>query len=105
MLGVSVDSKYAHLAWIKRGDLGKVGYPLLSDLKREAAERYGVLDEDGGIAQRGLFIIDPEGTLHIRWCTTWMWGEVSMRPCGTGGPADRLPLSIGLEAGEKTTSK
>ncbi|WP_459816609.1 peroxiredoxin [Geotalea toluenoxydans] len=66
VLGVSVDSKFSHLAWIKRGDLGKLNYPLLSDIRREAAKQYGVLDEAEGIAQRGLFVIDPEGILQYQ---------------------------------------
>lgn len=66
VLGVSVDSKFAHLAWIKRGDLGKLNYPLLSDIRRETAEQYGMLDEAEGVAQRGLFIVDPKGILQYQ---------------------------------------
>lgn len=66
VLGGSVDGKYAHLAWIKRGDLGDLKYPLFSDIKREMAERYGVLDSDTGTALRGLFIIDPDGTVQYQ---------------------------------------
>jgi alkyl hydroperoxide reductase subunit AhpC len=66
VLGASVDSKYSHLAWIKRGDLGDLNYPLLSDFKKEVAERYGILDKKEGLALRGLFIIDPEGVLQYQ---------------------------------------
>lgn len=41
-----------------------IDYPLASDLNRQAAAAYGVLIEEKGIAQRGLFIIDPEGVLR-----------------------------------------
>jgi alkyl hydroperoxide reductase subunit AhpC len=61
VLGASVDSKWSHLAWIER-DLGDLGYPLLSDFKRETAEEYGVLLPEG-MALRGTFIIDPDGVL------------------------------------------
>jgi peroxiredoxin 2/4 len=64
VLAVSVDSKYSHLAWIKRGDLGKLEIPLLSDFNKEVARSYGILDEESGAAQRGLFIIDPQGVLQ-----------------------------------------
>lgn len=64
VLGASVDSKFSHLAWIKRGDLGNLKFPLLSDFTKEAAWSYGILDETVGAAQRGLFIIDPQGTLQ-----------------------------------------
>jgi alkyl hydroperoxide reductase subunit AhpC len=59
-----VDSKFSHLAWLKRGDLGDLKYPLLSDFKKDVAERYGILDEREGVALRGLFIIDPQGIIQ-----------------------------------------
>ncbi len=64
ILGASVDSKWAHKAWIERGDLGELKYPLLSDLKKEVTWNYGVLDEHEGVALRGLFIIDDKGVLQ-----------------------------------------
>lgn len=64
ILGVSVDSKYSHLAWIEHG-LGELNFPLLADIRKEAARDYGVLLEEAGVALRGAFIIDPEGVL--RW--------------------------------------
>ena len=64
IIGASVDSKYSHLAWMKRGDLGDLRYPLLSDFRKEVAQRYGVLDEHEGFALRGLFIIDPQGIVQ-----------------------------------------
>lgn len=66
VLGGSVDSKYSHLAWLKRGDLGELKYPLFSDLKKEMAANYGVLDAREGVALRGLFIIDPEGVVQYQ---------------------------------------
>lgn len=66
VLGGSVDSKYSHLAWIKRGDLGELKYPLLADFKKEVARDYGILDEKEGVALRGLFIIDPQGVIQYQ---------------------------------------
>jgi len=66
VLGGSVDGKFAHLAWVKRGDLGELKYPLFSDIKKEMAERYGVLDAKEGVALRGLFIIDPDGVVQYQ---------------------------------------
>jgi peroxiredoxin (alkyl hydroperoxide reductase subunit C) len=67
ILGVSVDSKFAHLAWIQTernsGGLGDIAYPLVSDLKKEIAESYSVLTDEG-VALRGLFIIDKEGIVQ-----------------------------------------
>ncbi len=68
VLGVSVDSQFSHLAWIqtdrKHGGLGDIAYPLVADLKKEIAAAYNVLDEDAGVALRGLFLIDPEGVIQ-----------------------------------------
>lgn len=66
VLGASVDSKFSHLAWIKRGDLGNLKFPLLSDFKKEVSDSYGILDNQGGVALRGLFIIDPKGVLQYQ---------------------------------------
>jgi len=67
VLGVSVDSQFSHLAWVqtdrKNGGLGDIAYPLVADLNKTIARDYQVLDEDAGIALRGLFIIDPDGVV------------------------------------------
>ena len=63
-----MDSKYSHLAWIEKprseGGLGGLKYPLVSDLKREIAEAFNVLDAAEGVALRGLFVIDPQGVIQ-----------------------------------------
>ncbi|CAG9460255.1 unnamed protein product [Pedinophyceae sp. YPF-701] len=67
VLGVSVDSKFSHLAWCqtdrKEGGVGDLAYPLVSDLDKEISKAYGVLAPDS-VALRGLFIIDPEGVIQ-----------------------------------------
>ena len=67
ILGVSVDSEFAHLAWLQTerqsGGLGNLNYPLVSDLKKEISKSFNVLTEDG-VALRGLFIIDKEGVIQ-----------------------------------------
>lgn len=64
ILGVSIDSKFTHLAWTEQ--IGKINYPMLSDITKAVSREYGVLIEDQGIALRGLFIIDPEGVLRYQ---------------------------------------
>ncbi len=68
VLGASVDSKYSHLAWTEKrreeGGIKGLAYPLLEDLGKELAEEYGVLAEDGKVALRGLFVIDPDGVVQ-----------------------------------------
>lgn len=68
VVGCSVDSVFTHLAWIntprKEGGLGKLKYPLLSDLNHQIAKDYGVLLLNEGMTLRGLFIIDDKGFLR-----------------------------------------
>ena len=68
VLGVSVDSQFSHLAWVqtdrKNGGLGDLNYPLVADLKKDIARDYNVLDEEAGIALRGLLIIGPDGVIR-----------------------------------------
>lgn len=66
VVAVSTDSKWSHLAWLKRGDLGTLRYPLLADFNKETARAYGVLDSEQGVALRGLFIIDPKGVIQYQ---------------------------------------
>ena len=66
IVGVSVDSKESHKAWIERDFDGKLAFPLLSDFQRNMVSNYGVLKIDEGVAYRGTFIIDPKGIIrHI----------------------------------------
>jgi alkyl hydroperoxide reductase subunit AhpC len=64
VVGVSVDSHFSHLAWVKtprnKGGLGQMNIPLVADLTKEISRDYGVLIEEKGIALRGMFIIDKE---------------------------------------------
>ena len=64
VLAVSVDSEHSHKAWIN-SSLGKVNFPIASDMTKKVSKDYGVLIEEEGVALRGLFIIDPEG--YIRY--------------------------------------
>ena len=67
VIGVSVDSKYSHLAWknteVNKGGIGQVKYPLVSDLTKSIARDYDVLMGDA-VALRGTFLIDQEGMVR-----------------------------------------
>ena len=69
LIGVSVDSKFTHLAWkntaVENGGIGDIQYPLVQDLNKEIAKSYGILF-GASVALRGLFLIDPTG--KIRHC-------------------------------------
>ena len=64
LLAVSVDSMFALRAW---SDQEKFWFPLLADFWPHGgtARRYGVFDEEKGLALRGTFVIDTEGV--VRW--------------------------------------
>ena len=70
VLGVSIDSKHTHKAWIttpvESNGLGQLNFPLASDITKSVAADYGVLIEEEGVALRGLFIIDPEGEIKYQ---------------------------------------
>jgi len=63
VLGASVDSAYSHKAWTE-SSLGKIKFPMLSDFRKDVASRYGILNNEKGVAMRGTFIIDPEGIVR-----------------------------------------
>ena len=67
VIGVSVDSQFSHFAWkntpVNQGGIGQVKYPLVADLTKEIAKAYDVL-LDGGVALRGSFLIDADGTIR-----------------------------------------
>ena len=68
VLGVSTDSVHSHFAWLntprEKNGIAGTRFPLGADYTKEVARAYGVLEEETGVAQRGLFIIDPEGVLR-----------------------------------------
>ncbi|RKP30367.1 peroxiredoxin TSA1 [Metschnikowia bicuspidata] len=68
VLFASTDSEYSLLAWTQKartdGGLGKVQIPLIADTNHSLSKDYGVLIEEEGIALRGIFLIDPKGTLR-----------------------------------------
>lgn len=67
VIGVSVDSHFTHWAWrqteLDKGGIGKVQYPLVSDLSKNIARDYGILVDDS-VALRGLFLIDKDGVVR-----------------------------------------
>ena len=65
MIGSSSDSVHSHKRWIK-DDLKDLGYPLIGDVTKRVSRDYGVLLEEAGVATRGTYIIDPEGTVQYQ---------------------------------------
>jgi len=62
VLGISVDSRWCHLAFSQDR---KLHFSLLADFepKGEVSRQFGVYDETAGECKRALFVIDKEGTI------------------------------------------
>lgn len=63
VLAMSTDTVFSHKVWKDISGAQKVEYPMLSDPTGEVAKAYGVYNEEEGLAQRGRFIIDPDGVI------------------------------------------
>ena len=63
-MGLSVDSMFAQKTWATA--LGGIRHPLLADFWPHGgtAQAFGIFNEDSGIANRTVFIIDPEGVIR-----------------------------------------
>lgn len=62
VVGISVDSKWCHLAFSKSKN---IHFPLLADFqpKGQVSKEYGAYNEEKGTSQRALFIIDENGII------------------------------------------
>lgn len=67
VIGVSVDSKFSHVAWkntdVSKGGIGQIKYPLVADLTKSIARDYDVLMGEA-VALRGTFLIDQDGIVR-----------------------------------------
>lgn len=63
ILAASTDSVYSHKAWFER-DMSEVAFPVLADTSHSLTRDYEVLNESNGEAERGTFVIDPDGNLR-----------------------------------------
>lgn len=69
LLGLSIDSLFSHLAWVRniKDKFGvTIPFPIIEDLKMEVAQAYGMIHPGAAdtSAVRATFFIDPEGKLR-----------------------------------------
>jgi peroxiredoxin (alkyl hydroperoxide reductase subunit C) len=69
LIGLSVDSVYSHIAWIRNMEQHfgvKIQYPLIADLDTKVAQRYGMIHPGASSTAtvRCVFVIDDEGVLR-----------------------------------------
>ena len=61
---VSTDSHFVHKAWHDASDrIKKIGYPMLADPTHVLSRDFEVYIEADGVAERGTFIVNPEGKI------------------------------------------
>lgn len=104
VLGGSTDSTFSHSAWMK--DLGKLNYPLFSDMNREMSRNYGILLEEKGHSLRGTFIIDPEGLLRyhlVHDLTVGRSADETLRVLASLQTGENCPAN--WKPGQKTLGK
>jgi peroxiredoxin (alkyl hydroperoxide reductase subunit C) len=62
---VSTDTHFTHKAWHDSSDtIGKIRYTMIGDPKGEITRNFEVMREDEGLADRGTFIVDPNGVIQ-----------------------------------------
>ena len=74
LLGLSVDSLYSHIAWIRKIEElewngmknVKIDFPVIADLNTKVSTKYGMLQPNVSSTQavRAVFVIDPEGIIR-----------------------------------------
>ena len=63
---VSTDTHFTHKAWHDTSEeIGKIQYPMIGDPTGQITRNFGVMIEEAGLADRGTFVIDPEGKIQI----------------------------------------
>ncbi len=61
---VSTDTHFVHKAWHDASErIKKINYPMLADPTHKIAKDFDVLIENDGLAERGTFIINPDGKI------------------------------------------
>ena len=63
---MSTDTHFTHKAWHDTSEtIGKIEYFMLGDPTAELATNFDVLREGQGLADRGTFLVDPDGVIQV----------------------------------------
>jgi peroxiredoxin len=63
---VSTDTHFTHKAWHDTSDtIGKIEYTMVGDPTGEITRSFEVMREAEGLADRGTFVIDPDGVIQV----------------------------------------
>ena len=64
IFSVSTDSHFVHKAWHDHSDrIKKITYPMLADPTGKLSRAFDVMIEDDGMAERGTFVVNPDGKI------------------------------------------
>ncbi len=62
---VSTDTHFTHKAWHDSSDtIGKIQYTMIGDPTGQLTRNFEVMREGQGLADRGTFIVDPDGIIQ-----------------------------------------
>lgn len=62
---VSTDTHFTHKAWHDASEtIGKIQYTMIGDPTGEITRNFDVMRENQGLADRGTFIVDPDGIIQ-----------------------------------------
>jgi peroxiredoxin (alkyl hydroperoxide reductase subunit C) len=65
IFSVSTDTHFSHKAWHDTSDaIGKIQYAMIGDPTGAITRNFEVMREDQGLADRGTFIVDPQGVIQ-----------------------------------------
>lgn len=63
---VSTDTHFTHKAWHDASEtIGKIQYPMIGDPTGQITRNFEVMREDQGLADRGTFVVDPDGVIQV----------------------------------------
>ncbi|RDY71389.1 MULTISPECIES: alkyl hydroperoxide reductase subunit C [Halobacillus] len=62
---VSTDTHFVHKGWHDASEkINKITYAMIGDPSQQISRQFDVLNEEDGLAERGTFIIDPDGVIQ-----------------------------------------
>ena len=63
---VSTDTHFTHKAWHGSSEtIGKIQYAMIGDPTGTVSRNFDILREDEGLANRGTFVLDPDGVIQV----------------------------------------
>ena len=66
VFSVSTDTHFVHKAWHDTSDtIGKIQYPMIADPIGDITRNFDVMRAEQGLADRGTFVIDPQGKIQV----------------------------------------